>query len=252
MRDLQAYIDQDIEDIPTEEIIEFLNWRKESVGPATLNTVIHGIKYYFEQATDQPERVAIIPTPAKPTQLGELLNTSELRLLFAAARRPKHRLVLSLLFGLGLRAGEVARIRLHDFDREQRTLIIRKAKGGKQRTLPYDEAIRKDLVAHFRDAKPTDYLFRSDTRKSATGGISVRGVQHIVRILVARAGIAKKVSPHTLRHCFAVQYLNHGGNLIRLKELLGHAHISTTLRYLSYANPELKNIPSPVYFLFGA
>jgi site-specific recombinase XerD len=55
-----------------------------------------------------------------------------------------------------------------------------------------------------------------------------------------------------LRHCFAVQYINNGGNLLRLKQLLGHAHFSTTFRYLSYASPELKDIPSPLSFLFDA
>lgn len=233
-------------------MLEFLAWRKQAVGNATLNTIVCGLKYYFRQVTNEPERVVTIPTPRKPKQLGELLTTSELRQLFAAAISPKHRLVLSLIFGLGLRAGEVGRIRLHDFDGDHRTLIIRKAKGGKQRTLPYDEAVRRDLIAHFRAERPTDYLFTSTTRKSGSGGISVRGVQYIVRTTSERAGLTKKVCPHTLRHCFAVQYLNHGGNLIRLKQLLGHAHFNTTFRYLSYASPELKDIPSPLSFLFDA
>lgn len=194
----------------------------------------------------------VIPTPRRPKQLGELLTTNELRQLFAAANSPKHRLVLSLIFGLGLRAGEVGRIRLHDFDREQRTLIIRKAKGGKQRTLDYDDAIRSDLIAYFRAENPTDYLFTSATRKSNNEGLSVRGVQYIVRTTAERAGIHKKTCPHILRHCFAVHYLNHGGNLVRLKELLGHRYLNTTLRYLSYASPELKDIPSPLSFLFDA
>jgi len=172
--------------------------------------------------------------------------------LFTAANSPKHRLVLSLLFGLGLRAGEVSRIRLHDFERHHRTLIIRNAKGGKSRTLPYDAAVRRELIAYFRVEKPTDYLFTSATRKSHSEGLSVRGVQYIVRTTAERAGLNKKVCPHILRHCFAVQYLNHGGNLVRLKELLGHRYLNTTLRYLSYASPELKDIPSPLSFLFDA
>jgi integrase/recombinase XerD len=241
---LQYYIDRHIDEITTEEIFEFLTWRKQAIGNAALNTIVYGLKYYFRKVTNEPERVVTIPTPAKPSQLGELLNISELKTIFAAAANSKYRLVLGLLFGLGLRAGEVGRIRLHDFDRHHRTLIIRKAKGGKQRVLPYGDALRGQLIAYFRQEKPTDYLFTSATRKSDTGGISVRGVQYIVRVVRNRAGLTKRVCPHTLRHCFAVQYLNNGGNLIRLKQLLGHAHFSTTFRYLSYASPELKDIPS--------
>ena len=77
-------------------------------------------------------------------------------------------------------------------------------------------------------------------------------MQYIVACTRVRAALKKHVCPHTLRHCFAVHYLNAGGNLIRLKQLLGHAHISTTLRYLSYANPELRDIPSPLNLLDGA
>ncbi len=252
IRDLQYYIDRHVDDITKEEIFEFLTWRKKTVGNSALNTITCGLKYYFRQVAELPENVVTIPTPRKSGQLGELLNTKELRQLFDAVTSSKHRLVLSLIFGLGLRAGEVARLRLGDFDADRRTVIIRHAKGGKQRTLPYDDAVRRDLIAYFRAEKPTDYLFTSATRKSDTGGISVRGVQYIVRTTSERARLTKKVCPHTLRHCFAVQYLNHGGNLIRLKQLLGHAHFSTTFRYLSYASPELKDIPSPLSFLFGA
>lgn len=249
---MQAYIDRDVDEITHDEILEFLAWRKKSVGNSTLNTIACGIKFYFTKVNPQPERVVRIPTPRKAEQLGELLTTSELRQLFAAAHSPKYRLVLSLLFGLGLRAGEVGQLRLHDFEAEHKTLIIRRAKGGKHRILPYDDAIRRDLIAHFRAEKPTDYLFTSNTRKTSSGGISVRGVQYIVRAIHQRSGIRKKVCPHTLRHCFAVHYLNNGGNLIRLQQLLGHAYLSTTLRYLSYAAPELKDIPSPLSFLFDA
>ncbi len=238
--------------ITADEILDFLAEREKAIGKSTLNTLCCALKYFYGKVLGDPGRIVDIPTPRKPKQLGELLTSSELRQLFAATKSTKHRLVLSLIFGLGLRAGEVSRIRLHDFDAKHRTLIIRKAKGGKQRTLIYDDAIRRDLIAHFRDAKPTDYLFTSTTRKSETGGISVRGVQYIVRCTRARAQLTKKVCPHTLRHCFAVQYLNNGGNLIRLKQLLGHSHVSTTLRYLSYASPELKDIPSPLSFLFDA
>ena len=82
--------------------------------------------------------------------------------------------------------------------------------------------------------------------------MSIRGVQYIVRTTVAAAGITKSVCPHTLRHCYAIHYLNQGGNLVRLKQLLGHANLTTTLRYLSYANPELKAIASPLSILTNA
>jgi integrase/recombinase XerD len=88
VRDLQAYIDRDIDEITTEEILEFLTWRKQEVGNAALNTIVCGLKYYFRKVTNEPERVVTIPTPAKPSQLGELLNISELKLLFVSVQSP--------------------------------------------------------------------------------------------------------------------------------------------------------------------
>ena len=161
--------------------------------------------------------------------------------------------MLALFFGLGLRAGEVAAMRIHDFDRVHRTLIVRKTKGGHPRTLPYDDSLRRQLIPYFRQQQPTDFLFVSTTRqRDEKDGMSIRGIQYIVAQTHQRAGLTKHVCPHTLRHCFAVHYLNTGGNLIRLQQLLGHKYLTTTLRYLSYATPELKDIPSPLSLLGDA
>ena len=253
MRDAQAYIDGYAEELTHDELLEFLLWRKTQVGNSSLNATVCGLKYYYSHVRGEPERVVAIPTPRKPKQLGELLTVSELAQLFAAAASPKHRCVLALLFGLGLRAGEVAAIRLHDFDRAHRTLIVRKTKGGKSRTLPYDESLRRELIPYFRRENPADFLFVSSTRqRHEKDGMSIRGIQYIVAQTRQRAGLTKHVCPHTLRHCFAVHYLNTGGNLVRLQQLLGHKYLTTTLRYLSYATPELKDIPSPLSLISHA
>lgn len=252
LRDLQGYIDALAENITRDELLEFLAWRKLTVGNSTLNTNACALKYYYEKVARQPEKIVHIPTPRKPKQLGELLTDREVRSLIDTTKNPGHRLVIALLFGFGLRSSEVGQLRYDDFDADRLTLTIRNAKGGKTRVLPYGRHLRVFLLDHYRNGEPTDYLFNSNNRKAGRVGISNRGVQHIVREARKRTGIRKEFCPHTLRHCFAVSYLNNGGNLIRLKELLGHAHISTTFRYLRYASPQLKDIPSPLAFLPGA
>jgi site-specific recombinase XerD len=249
LRDAQAYIDADANELTTEELMEFLSWRKELIGSAALNTIVCALKYYYGKVSGQPEKVIHIPIPRKPSQLGELLTAKELSTLISTARGVKHKLVIELLFGLGLRAGEIGKIRLGDFDRKHRTITIRNAKGKKTRVAPYDEHLRTTMTTYFRKYQPTDYFITSGTKPSPAG-ITARGVQYIVRETRKRAGLRKKICPHTLRHCFAVHYLNNGGNLIRLKQLLGHACMDTTLRYLSYASIPLRDIPSPLYFLY--
>ena len=247
LRHAQWGLDDNVEDFTADDILLWLDHRSQHVGPSSVNVNVCALKYYFGRILGQPDMVNFIPQPRRPRQLGDLLTIAELRELFAAASSAKHHAVLALLFGLGLRAGEVGRIRLHDFDRQQATLIIRQAKGGKSRTLPYGPVVRHALAQYFRQERPADYLFVSGTRKAEDGGLSVRGVQYIVRQTLARTTIKKKVCPHVLRHCFAVHYLNEGGSLLRLKELLGHALLSTTFRYLSYAKPQLVDVPSPLH-----
>jgi site-specific recombinase XerD len=110
-----------------------------------------------------------------------------------------------------------------------------------------EDITREELLEYYHDNHPTDYLFTSNNRKAGRVGISNRGVQYIVNCAREHAQIRKEFCLHTLRHCFAVSYLNNGGNLLRLKQLLGH--ISTTRRYLEYASLQLKGIPSPLAFL---
>lgn len=252
LRDVQEYHHAEADAISKEELLAYLAQRAESVGGSTLNTNVCALKYYYTKVLGKPELIVDLPTPRKPAELGELLNARELRELLDAAANTKHRLVLELLFGLGLRAGEIGKIKLGDFEKAHRTLTVRNAKGGKHRVLPYGDQLRKTLIRYFYEYRPKDLLIRSGTRLSEAGGISVRGVQYILRATLKSSKIDKRVCPHTLRHCFAVHYLNNGGNLVRLSQLLGHAYLSTTFRYLSYASIELRDIDSPLDFLYAS
>ena len=192
LRDAQWWLDDHVEDFTADDILLWLDHRSQHVGPSSVNVNVCALKYYFGRILGQPDMVKFIPQPRRSRQLGELLTIAELRELFAAASSAKHRAVLALLFGLGLRAGEVGCIRLHDFDREQETLIIRRAKGGKSRTLPYGPVVRHALVQYFREEKPTDYLFTSGTRQAEGGGLSTRRVQYNVRHTLARTTIKSR------------------------------------------------------------
>lgn len=249
LRDLQDYHHALADALTSEEILDFLAHRQTQVGNSTLNQICCALKYFYGRVIASPERVVDIPTPRKPGQLGELLTADELRRLVAAAANLRHRVVIELLIGLGLRGGEIGRLRLGDFDRHNRSVTIRGAKGGHIRVLPYGERLRTTLRVYFLNYRPDDYLIPAGHRGQKPG-IAVRGVQYILRQTRQRARLRKPFSPHTLRHCFAVHYLNNGGSLVRLQQLLGHKYLTTTLRYLSYASIPLRDTPSPLDFLY--
>ena len=248
LRDVQERAGKPADELTRDELLAYLAARRKHLSASTLNTVVCALKYYYREVARRLELVVDIPNPRKPKQLGDLLNADELRLFLGAARSMRHRLVLELLFGLGLRAGEVGRLRISDFNREQGTLTVRTSKGGITRVLPYGGRLRDTLNQYYRQERPKDFLIPGRERSSSQG-ISLRGVQYITSTTLQRSRLRKKVCPHTLRHCFAVHYLNNGGNLVRLQQLLGHAYLSTTLLYLRYASITLRDIPSPLDFL---
>jgi integrase/recombinase XerD len=147
-------------------------------------------------------------------------------------------LVLHLLYDTGIRVREAIRLRSSDFDKHNRTITVRNSKGNKTRVVQYGSELRQTILRYCkaRGGVPAHTLLES--YKGQDIPLSQRGVQHIIRQIARRSGIKKRISPHTLRHTFAVHYLNAGGTLRQLQVLLGHEYISTTLNYLKYAGPE--------------
>jgi site-specific recombinase XerD len=172
----------------------------------------------------------------------------EMELLLAACHYPKQAAVLHLLYDTGVRANEVANLRIRDFNKETGMLRINYGKGGKVRMVPYGEAVKEALTTYFLLEKPTDWLFEGNTKGEP---ISVKAVQYMVREALKRTAIRKDVHPHTIRHTFAVHYINEGGSLLRLQQILGHVSMSTTFRYLRFASIPLHEVDTPLDTLRG-
>lgn len=248
VRDLMEACGRVPEELTEEEVIAHLNGHREKrrLSPSALNTHIFGVLYYYREVVkDQGIRIDI-PNPGRSKTIGDILTETEVRALLAACHYPKQRAVLHLLYDTGLRAREVSNLRLGDFDKKNKTLCVRYGKGGKHRMVPYGAAVAEELRAYYQQAQPTDWLFEGN---EAGQPMSVKAVQYMVREAHDRTPIRKSVHPHTIRHTFAVHYLNNGGSLTRLQQLLGHAHLSTTLLYLRYASIPLREVATPLDYL---
>jgi integrase/recombinase XerD len=187
--------------------------------------------------------VAAVPSPKRQRSLPAVLSMSETRRLFGALVNPKHRLMALLLYSSGLRVSELLRLRAEDLDMDRRLVRVRRGKGGKDRYTVYSEAAADD-VAHYRALyAPQHYLFpgaRPDRPMSS------RSVQHVIAAAAKRAGIEKRVTPHTLRHSFATHLLEHGIDVRHIQELLGHASLATTQLYTHVAQRDALHIRSPL------
>lgn len=250
VRDLMEETQKVPLDLTETEIIGHLSRlrEKQNLSSSALNSRICGLKYLYRDVYHRLDIIVALPNPRRAKLVGDILTSSEIKQLFEGVNSIKHLAILHLLFDTGLRAREVSRLRMGDFDPKNGTLTVRFGKGKKDRVVPYGAQTRETLNEYFRQIKPTDALFLGST----TGEMfTIRGVQYVVNQALKRSGLKKEVHPHTLRHSFAVHYLNNGGSLIRLQQLLGHAHISTTLVYLKYTSIPLREIATPLDFLMG-
>ena len=236
------------EDYSVQQIKHFLVQLRDTgrLSASSINLRVCGLKYYFRHVVNRLDLVVKIPNPRIAKYHTEVLDAAEILQLFDACRDVRQLLVIQLFFDSGMRVGEMQRLSLKDFDKKNRTIILRRTKGQALRVIPYGEYIRTTLVQYIKAIGyfPKGSLIESYKIKGQP--ISLRGLQHIVRQVAKRSGINKKISTHTLRHSYAVHFLNNGGHLPQLQTLLGHKHISTTLHYLKYAHIPLKQIVTPL------
>jgi site-specific recombinase XerD len=204
-------------------------------APLTVRRKLAGISSFFGflqdtgQTDHNPARGIPLPKVAQP--LPECLTEEQARRLLGAAHTPWHRAMVALLLFAGLRRSEAAAITLDDFDLEQAQLVVR-GKGAKQRTValapPVVQAVRDYLPC--RPATDSNHLF-----VSRIGGQPIAG--RVVNRMLARvlrgAGLDEEaVTPHTLRRTFATHLIRQGVDVRTTQELLGHADLGTTARYL--------------------
>ncbi|MEL6718222.1 MAG: tyrosine-type recombinase/integrase [Bacteroidota bacterium] len=228
------------ENCTVDELKAFLIHQRDQghYSSSTLNLRVCALKYYFREVVHRLDLVVKIPNPRISKFDVEVLTIEEIKRMQRVCRDVRQLLVLNLIYDTGLRVREVVRLRISDFDKHHRTITIRNSKGNKTRVVQYGAALRQTMKSYCKvhGGVPKDTLLESIVE--AGQPLSKRGVQHIVRQIVKRSGIKKRVSPQTLRHTYAVHYLNAGGTLRQLQVLLGHEYLTTTLHYLKYANPD--------------
>jgi len=237
LRELMLYYQKLPEECTVEEIKAFLVYQRDEkqYSSSTVNLRVCGLKYYFREVVHRLELVVKIPNPRIQKYDTEVLTPGEICQLRRACRDMRQLLILNLLYDTGMRVREVIRLRVSDFDKHSRTITIRNSKGRKTRVVHYGEELRSILQRYCkaRGGVPPNTLLESYKERGKP--LTMRGVQHIVRQIVKRSGLKKRIHPHTLRHTFAVHYLNAGGTLFNLQKLLGHENLTTTLHYLKYA-----------------
>jgi integrase/recombinase XerD len=237
------------EHISDDEINEYLTalaLSAKSPSRSNFKHAVYGLRYYY-RLLGQNKRAISLPSLKGDTRLPIILNRSELKELFKAPALLKHRIVLTLIYSAGLRGMEVINLKLSDIDFERKTIHIRQSKYKKDRIVPLSEYMAKGLRKYIAAENPHIWLFNG---KEPDGRYSVRGLSWVIRETLKKTSIKKKVNLHSLRHSYATHLLEDGVNIVTLKELLGHAEITTTMIYLHVAQCPLIKPHSPLDTLY--
>ena len=197
-----------------------------------MRTVFFSLKFFYENVLNEKfnER---IPLAKKSLKLPVVLSKEEVQRLLDAPNNIKHRNVLMFLYYAGLRLNELIDIRWEDVDADRSLIHIKEGKGEKDRVVFLHEKL-KVLI----NGNKNGLIFQSDRGKE----YNKRTIQQIVKNASKKAGIKKKISPHSLRHSFATHLLEGGADIRYIQKLLGHKNLQTTQVYTHVANKDIKNL----------
>ncbi len=208
--------------------------------------MIGALKLYFGRLVKSKLNIHELERPKKEFRLPVVLSKEEVMRILVNISNPKQRLLIALLYGSGLRIGELINLRLSDIDGDRLQIRVRQAKGKMDRYVTLSARLLDMLRVYWRQYKPKDYIFEG------AGGeeYSRTSVRMILNRACERAGILKSVTPHTLRHSYATHLLEAGIDLRYVQELLGHRRPETTMIYTHVTQKKLDTIRSPFDRLF--
>jgi site-specific recombinase XerD len=242
-----GFCNRPIEELDENDVRKYLTdmIMERRLAPKTVNQASSSIRFFFAVGLNRHMNYNQIPMMKIPYTLPDILTREEIAALIGACLNAKHKALILLAYGSGLRTGEIQRLRVKDIDSKNMRIFVKGLKNKRdhytvlsQSTL---EALREYWLM-YRPNSPEGWLFPG-----------FRNVGHITRACVSwaftevlqRTNIAKTVTTHTLRHAFATHMIEDGVDLMKVKEMLGHARLHSTTVYVHLANTATKGVISP-------
>src|SRR3984893_11040167 len=230
-----------------------LHLAETGISICNRNRIMTGVRFLFRVTLRRLDLAAEIYHLREPEKIPQVMSPDEMRRLLAVASSLKVRVLLSLGYGCGLRAGEIVRLKVKHIDSAQKIIRIEQSKGRKDRNVMLSPELL-DLLREWWKVRasrndagvpmPERWLFPS--RKTAGRAITTRQLNRLFHEAADAAGIRKHVTVHTLRHSFATHLLDGGTDIRKIQVLLGHDKLETTARYLHVATGTISAIESPL------
>jgi len=239
------YNEKDPTQIDQDDIIRYLNFIKQQFGSGydKCRMVAQSCSFFYKNILRVDYVVPSAFYPRREFKLPNILSEQEVRHLLACSTNLKHKCILGMFYGTGLRLDEMCHLRMNCIDAENGELKVEKGKGNKARFTIFPKSLLEDLHAYYKQDLPKVYLFEG---RKAAHPLSNGAMQVAVRNAMVNAGFEKgRFSAHSLRHSFATHLLDVGTDLHSIKVLLGHSRIETTMIYLHLQQSKRARLVSP-------
>ncbi len=242
VRSFLQKIDKDPKKLEKDDIVDYILYlQNQNKAPKTINLYKESIKFFLHDIIKSQIDIDI-KLSREPKKLPIVLTRNEIQSIIENIKNQKHRFIISLTYGSGLRVSDVINLRVWDFDTENLILHIKWWKGEKDRITIFSESLKKDILRLSEMKSWNELLIESERG----GKLTTRTLQKIFSDALKKSSIKKDATFHSLRHSFATHLLENGTDIRYIQELLGHANIRTTQIYTKVMNPKIKNIISPL------
>jgi integrase/recombinase XerD len=220
---------------------------EKKLAPGSVLIAVAALRFLYKVSLKKDWTFAdVIPAPKKPQRLPVILSPEEVLQFLSSVGSTKHRAILTTCYAAGLRISEVIRLKPTDIDSQRMVIRVEQGKGQKDRYVMLSPKLLETLRSYWRAMRPKDWLFEGDLSGQPINRSSVELACQKARRL---SGIRKPITPHSLRHGFAVHLLESGTDVRTIQLLLGHRSLATTARYLRIATSKVCSTSSPLDLL---
>lgn len=224
--------------------------RDRKLAPSSIGVAVAAIRFLYKVTLQREWNVdSAIPTCRRPQRLPVVMSPEEVYRFLDAVQNLKHRVILTVCYAAGLRISEAVRLTPTAIDSQRMTIRVDQGKGRKDRYVMLSPRLLDILRNYYRTVRPKEWLFPGDLPGQP---ITASAVEDTCRAVRYQTNIAKPVTPHSLRHAFAVHLLETGTDLRTIQLLLGHRSLNTTAKYLRLATSKVCATTSPLDVLQAA
>ena len=250
VRDFTAFLGRSPDQADAEDLRRYqLHMRSSGASATAMNTAVSALRFFFTVSLGRNDAQTGMTTVREPRKLPVILSPEEVTRLLDAAPGLKYRAALSVAYGAGLRASEVVSLKVSDIDSERMVIRVEQGKGRKDRYAMLSEPLLELLRAWWLAARergvmlPGGWLFPG---QNPVNPLTTRQLRRAFDRAKEAAGIDKRISLHTLRHCFATHLLEQKVDIRVIQVLLGHKKLETTAHYSQVASTTLRAVKSPL------